>query len=91
MGTGKMKLKAELLKMLRDEMMGDEKEEMMKSMMPEKKVKATIMADDEKGLIEGAKKLPEILSKAEKFKRMRMSEMDDMDDMKEASKKKMKK
>lgn len=68
----KNSLKAELLKMLKDEMMGEEKDEMMKSLMPEGKMKATIVADDEKGLIEGAKKLPEALSKAEKFMEARL-------------------
>jgi len=81
----KMALKAELLKMLRDEMMDEAKEEGMSGMMeslkerkhgmmgdmPHKKMQATIMADDEKGLIEGAKKLPEILSKAEEFSKAR--------------------
>lgn len=77
----KMALKAELLKMLRDEMMDDDREERMSGMrglmghgIPEKKMQATIMADDEKGLIEGAKKLPEILSKADAFKKARQDE-----------------
>lgn len=80
----KMKKKAELLKMLADEMMSDEREESMESlhsmrgmreeMSEDAPVKATIMAKDEKGLIEGAKKLPEILDKAEAFKKLRMSE-----------------
>lgn len=65
-------LKAELLKMLRDEMMEDDKSEMMEKMLPQKKMQATIMADDKKGLLEGAKKLPEALSKAEKFMKARM-------------------
>lgn len=80
----KMKKKAELLKMLADEMMSDEREESMESlhsmrgmseeMSEDAPVKATIMAKDEKGLLEGAKKLPEILSKAEAFKKLRLSE-----------------
>jgi len=70
-----MKLKEELLKMLRDEMMDEDKHEMMEGMehmLPEKKMQATIMADDEEGLIEGAKKLPEALSKAEDFMKARL-------------------
>lgn len=74
----KMALKAELLKMLRDEMMEEEQEEKMSGMkelmMPHKKMQATIMADDEKGLIEGAKKLPEIIDKAEAFKKARLGD-----------------
>ena len=83
----KMKKKAKLLRMLADEMMGEAREESMESLhgmnkmpemaeeiMEESPVKATIMAKDEKGLLEGAKKLPEILSKAEAFKKLRMSE-----------------
>ena len=71
----KSEIKAELLKMLRDEMMSDEKDEMMNGMehmFPEKKIKATIMADDEEGIIEGAKKIPEVMSKAEKFMKVRL-------------------
>ena len=83
----KMNKKAELLKMLADEMMSSEREESMESlhgmgkmhemkeeMMGDAPVKATIMAEDEKGLIEGAKKLPEILDKAEAFKKLRLGE-----------------
>jgi len=72
-----MAMKAELLKMLRDEMMNDEKDESMgemSHMLPHKKIQATIMADDEKGLIEGAKKLPEIMSKAEGFMKARLGD-----------------
>jgi len=72
----KSEIKAELLKMLRDEMMSDDKDEMMddmKHMMP-KKIKATIIADDEKGIIEGAKKIPEAMSKAEKFMKARLKQ-----------------
>jgi hypothetical protein len=78
----KNSLKAELLKMLRDEMMDEDKHEMMEDMedmegmLPHKKMKATIMADDEKGLIEGAKKLPEALSKAEEFMSARLGKKD---------------
>ena len=75
----KRELKAELLKMLRDEMMGEEKEEMMESTMKDlldskKKMKATIMADSKEGLIEGAKELPKALSKAEEFMKARMGD-----------------
>jgi len=71
----KSAMKAELLKMLRDEMMEDEKHEDMESMMEGRgKMKATIIADDEEGLIEGAKKLPEALSKAEQFMKARNEE-----------------
>tara|TARA_R110000850_G_scaffold233137_2_gene358089 strand:+ start:777 stop:1004 length:228 start_codon:yes stop_codon:yes gene_type:complete len=69
-----MKLKEELLKMLRDEMMDDDKHEMMEGMFPEKKMKATIMADDKEGLLEGAKELPDALSKAEEFMKARMGD-----------------
>jgi len=72
----KSEIKAELLKMLRDEMMSDDKDEMMGEMghlMPKKKIKATIIADDEEGIIEGAKKIPEAMSKAEKFMKARLN------------------
>ena len=75
----KSALKKELLKMLRDEMMDESKEEKM-SMLPQPKMKATIMADDEKGLIEGAKKIPEALSKADEFMKMRMGKKDRKED-----------
>ena len=74
----KHSMKAELLKMLRDEMREDDKSEMMEGleeMLPQKKMKATLMADDKEGLIEGAKKLPEALSKAEKFMKARLGEV----------------
>ena len=64
-------MKQELLRMLRDEMMDESKEEKMR-MLPEGKMKATIVAEDEEGLIEGAKKLLEALSQAEKFMKMRL-------------------
>ena len=67
----KMKIKEDLLKMLRDEMMDDDKHESMESLM-DGKMKATIVADDEEGLIEGAKKIPEALSKADEFKKARL-------------------
>jgi len=94
----KMGKKAKLLKMLAEEMMGNDKEESMEKlhgmlgmdkmssseskcemddmedMSEEAPMKATIMAKDEKGLIEGAKKLPEILSKAEAFKKLRFAD-----------------
>lgn len=83
----KMKRKADLLKSLIDDMMGGEREESMERLhglrssesdskheSMEAPMKATIMAKDEAGLIEGAKKLPEILSKAEAYKKLRMSE-----------------
>ena len=60
--------------MLRDEMMDDDKHEMMEGMFPEKKMKATIMADDKEGLLEGAKELPDALSKAEEFMKARMGD-----------------
>ena len=46
----------------------------MEDMGEDAPMKATIMAKDEKGLIEGAKKLPEILSKAEAFKKLRFAD-----------------
>ena len=63
----KLKRKAEVLKMLADDMadcmpMGHE-------MGEEVPMKATIMAEDEEGLREGAKKLPEILKKSEKIRK----------------------
>jgi len=70
----KSAIKAELLKMLRDEMLGDEKDDLMSEMFPQKKMKATIMADDKEGLLEGAKKLPEALTKAEKFMKAKMED-----------------
>ncbi len=75
---GKMEIKKELLKMLRDEMMGEHEEEMRegrdemyKSMGHEPKMKAVIAADSKEGLIEGAKKLPEALTEAEKYMKER--------------------
>ena len=72
-------MKAELLKMLRDEMMEDDKHEGMEELMESHKgkMKATIIADDEEGLIEDAKKLPEIMSKADQFKKARMGDKKD--------------
>jgi hypothetical protein len=70
----KSEIKSELLKMLRDEMMSDEKDEMMEGMLPEKKIKATIVADDEEGIVEGAKKIPEAMSKAQKFMKARLED-----------------
>lgn len=76
----KKEMKKKLLEMLRDEMMEEDKEEMYegkedmyKSMMGEDhpKMKAVIKADSEEGLIEGAKKIPEALSEAEKYMKMR--------------------
>ena len=40
---------------------------------PESKMKATIMADSKEGLIEGAKKIPDALEKAEEYRKMRSS------------------
>ena len=68
----KNEIKAELLKMLRDEMMSDDKDEMMEGFGADKQIKATIIADDEEGIIEGAKKIPEAMSKAEKFMKARL-------------------
>ena len=69
----KMKIKEDLLKMLRDEMMEDDMERDYAK--PESKMKATIMADSKEGLLEGAKKLPEALDKAEEYRKMRMKMM----------------
>ena len=76
------KSKMEMLEKLMEIMSEDDREmdDHMypeKGMMPEKKMKATIMADSKKGLLEGAKKLPEILSKAEKYRKMRMGSEED--------------
>ena len=75
----KSKMKEELLKMLRDEMMEDDQHEGMEDLMESHKgkMKATIIADDEKGLIEGAKKIPEALSKAEEFRKARLGDKKD--------------
>lgn len=53
-------------------------EKLMEMMTEEKepKMKATIMADSEEGLIEGAKQLPKALSKAEEYMKKRMSEFE---------------
>ncbi len=67
----KKQQKMKLLEKLMD-MMGEEEREMGDHMYPESKMKATIMADSEKGLMEGAKKLPEILGKAEEYRKMRL-------------------
>jgi hypothetical protein len=42
--------------------------------MPDKKMKAPIMADSKEGLIEGAKKIPEALSKADEFMKARLGD-----------------
>lgn len=68
----KNEIKAELLKMLRDEMMDDDKDELMEGFGKPEQIKATIIADDEEGIIEGAKKIPEAMSKAEKFMKARL-------------------
>jgi len=62
----KLKKKAEILKMLSEDMMDQCEEREYDDMMG---AKATIMAEDEQGLMEGAKKLPEILKKAKKLKK----------------------
>lgn len=59
-----------LLKQLM-QMMQEDDRDLNDHMYPEKKMKATIMADSKEGLIEGAKKLPEILSKSEEYRKMR--------------------
>jgi len=64
----KMKIKEDLL---RDEMMEDHEER--EYAKPEAKMKATIMADSKEGLIEGAKKIPDALEKAEEYRKMRSS------------------
>jgi len=66
----KMKIKEELLKMLRDEMMDEDRDY---GEMP--KMKATIMSDSAEGIKEGAKKIPEAMDKAEEFRKMRMKMM----------------
>jgi len=60
--------------------MEEDKHEMMEGMedlLPKKKMKATIMADDKEGLLEGAKKLPEALSKADEFMEARLGKKKD--------------
>lgn len=64
---------------------------MMEEMAEEAPMKATIMAEDKEGLIEGAKKLPEALSKAEEYMRKEIG-MDAFDEAeKQANKKKKRK
>jgi len=74
----KSKMKEELLKMLRDEMMEEEKEESMESVMgslrPQKKIHATISGDTKEEVLKGVKELPKALSKAEEFMKMRMAD-----------------
>lgn len=69
--SDKRELREKLLAMLRDDMKGEMKNSRLHSMddleMPEGKMKATIIADDKEGLLEGAKKLPEAMSKADAF------------------------
>ncbi len=75
-----MKIKAELLKMLRDEMMEEDRDERMEKMMMRGddaddgpgKIKATIIAKDQEGIIKAAKDIPKMMSKAEKFMKARM-------------------
>jgi hypothetical protein len=64
----KMKLLKKLMEMMQEDSRSPEDH-----MYPEKKMKATIMADSKEGLLEGAKKLPEALNKAEEYRKMRMS------------------
>lgn len=76
----KLKKKAELLKMLADDMMCGTRDKSMEELhrgrsqeSDEKSpVKATIMADSPEGLKQGIKKLPEILDKAEAFRKLRL-------------------
>jgi hypothetical protein len=74
----KHKIKEDLLKMLRDEMMEEDREESMESAMGSlrhpKKIQATISGDTKEDIIKGAKALPEALSKAEEFMKMRMGD-----------------
>jgi len=67
----KMKMKAGLLKELMEEMMDDSYSEMERE-YAEPKMKATIMSDSEEGMKEGAEKLEEVMSKADKYKKLRM-------------------
>lgn len=62
--------------------------EMMGEMGEEAPMKATIMAEDEKGLIEGAKALPKALSKAEEYMKGEMGSLDDIAKKKKKKKKK---
>jgi hypothetical protein len=71
----KKDIKKDLLKMLRNDMKGmmmEEKGSSLHDMMPEKKAKVTVMADDEEGLIEG-------LSKAEQMMKMKFGEESEKD------------
>lgn len=87
----KGKAKKEAFKKLIGEMMEDSVEDY--SSMHEgmdAPMKATIMAEDEEGLIEGAKQLPKALSKAEEYMRKEIG-MDSFDEAERQANKKKKK
>lgn len=91
----KDKAKKEAFKKLLGELMQDsvdvEEYGPMHEMMEEAPMKATILAEDEEGLIEGAKALPKALSKAEEYMRDQIG-MDAFDEAeKQANKKKKRK
>lgn len=82
----KKMMKKMALKSLMESLMGEdesgegkkhERGEMEESNYSERKpqMKATIIADSEEGLLEGAKKLPKILSKSEEYMKKRMDEI----------------
>lgn len=70
----KGKAKKEAFKKLIGEMLEDSMESPIHEMMEEAPMKATIMAEDEEGLIEGAKQIPKALSKAEEYMKKEMGE-----------------
>lgn len=63
----KMGLLKQLMEMMHEDERGTDDHK-----YPETKMKATIMADSKEGLLEGAKKLPEALDKAEEYRKMRL-------------------
>lgn len=72
----KKMMKEMALKKLMEMLSGEEsmEHEMMEDKEP--MMKATIMADSEEGLLEGAKQLPKALSKAEEYMKGRMAEFE---------------
>lgn len=73
-----------MLKKDMKKMMMEDKKPLMSKMMPKiddmmegkEMQKVTIMSDSKEGLIEGAKKVPEVLSKSEKILKAKMNKKD---------------
>lgn len=70
----KMTMKADLFKELMDQMMEDEDSEFERE-YAKPKMKATIVSDSEEGMREGVEKLEEVMSKADKYKKLRMKSL----------------